>query len=315
MLVAYSADMGRVIVVGSINVDFTVRVASLPGPGETVVGGTFQRSGGGKGANQAVAAARAGAEVILIGAVGADDVGAAALEELRSEGIDTSRCLRLPGVATGVALIVVDASGNNQIAVASGANAALDGASVAAALSGWEASPADVLLTGFEIGTDAVEAAIDWTRDHDVSAWLLNPAPARPIPRSITEARPILTPNEHESAELTAESDPERAARALHAETDAPVIVTLGPKGALLVDAGGHATRIPALPVQAVDATGAGDALNGILAAELAAGVSLEQALRRAVVGASLSTTRAGARAVMPTRQEIDRALEPSASR
>jgi ribokinase len=297
-----------VIVVGSINVDFTVHALRLPRAGETVVGGAFQRSGGGKGANQAVAAARAGGQVTFVGAVGADDLGDAALAELSAEGVDTRLCHRFLDTATGIALIVVDPSGDNQIAVASGANRALRGTFVDEALSGFGGMADDVVVTNFELEDDAVRFAIAWATAHGARA-VLNPAPARLFDRSILGLRPILTPNEHEAAELTGKPDPEQAARALQGETNAPVIVTLGSRGALLLDADSHATTIPALPVLAVDATGAGDALNGILAAELASGSSIELALRRAVAGASLSTTEPGARAGMPTREQIDRAL------
>lgn len=308
-VVARVPGVGRVIVVGSINVDFTVHAPSLPGPGQTVVGGTFARRGGGKGANQAVAAARAGAEVILIGAVGADDLGAAALVELSNEGIDTSRCHQFANASTGIALIVVDRKGDNQIAVASGANRAFSVRDFHAAIAALSLEKGDVIVTGFELEDDVVMAAISWAVSRGARA-LLNPAPARVFDPAMLGARPILTPNQHEAAGLTGTTDPEQAARALQDRTSAPVIVTLGPNGALLMELHGAMTMIPALPVDAIDATGAGDALNGIFAAELAAGTPIELAVRRAVIGASLSTTKPGARAGLPTRQEIDRALE-----
>jgi ribokinase len=300
--------VGRLVVVGSINVDFVARVQRLPRPGETVTGGDFQRTGGGKGANQAVAAARLGGAVALVGAVGADDAGDGQLAELTAEGIDLSSCARLGDAATGIALIVVDAAGENQIAVASGANERLDGTAVSASLAQMPAADGDVLLTSFELPDEAVDAAVRWAATHGVAS-IVNPAPARAIRDSILDAHPILTPNEHEAAQLTGQADPERAARVLQSMTRAPVVVTLGSGGALLLDDEGVATRIPALEVQVVDSTGAGDTLNGILAAELARGSTLEEAVRLAVAGASLSTTRRGARAGMPTRAEIEAVL------
>jgi len=304
----YSRRVGRVIVVGSINVDFTVHTVRLPRAGETVTGGTFQRSGGGKGANQAVAAARVGAAVTFIGAVGQDDIGNAALAELKAERVDTSRCHRFADAATGVALIVVDASGDNQIAVASGANRAFRDWAVAEAVSGLAIATGDVLITNLELEDDAVQFAMVWAATHGATV-MLNPAPARVFDRSALGTRPILTPNQQEATRLTGTTDPEAAARALQDETRAPVIITLGANGALLLDADGHATTIAALSVATLDATGAGDALNGILAAELAAGSPMELAVRRAVAGASLSTLKPGARAGMPTREQIDHAL------
>jgi ribokinase len=289
--------VSRVVVVGSINADLVVSVPSLPGPGETVTGGRFARHGGGKGANQAVAAARLGADVALVGAVGDDEMGSAALAELAAEGIDVSAVARLAGEATGVALIMVDAAGENTIAVASGANARVDAAG--GALGG----PAGVVLLGHEVPETAVLAGARAARD---AGWLpvLNPAPARPLPDALLALAPVLTPNASEACALAGEADPEAAAVALARSTGAPVLVTLGARGALLID-GERREPIPAPSVEAVDTTGAGDALNGALAAELAGGAALADAARVAVAAASLSTRRAGARAGMPRRDEL----------
>jgi ribokinase len=336
---------GAVVVVGSVNADLVVSVRQLPRAGETVSGGTFARHGGGKGANQAVAAARAGARAALVGAVGADDLGDEALRELEAEGIDVSAVQRLDDVATGVAVIVVDERGENQIAVASGANAALTGAAVTAALApllaGDErragappaspgARPRGVVLLGHEVPPEAVAAgaaaahAAGWTA-------ILNPAPARPLIDDLDGV--ILTPNRDEARALAqsaggdaaralaqsaggdaaralAGSDSaEAAARALAARTAAPVLVTLGAEGALLLDADGAAHRFAAPPVEVVDTTGAGDAVNGALAACLAAGEPLREAVRFALAAASLSTRAAGARAGMPRRADVLAAL------
>jgi ribokinase len=296
---------GRVVVVGSVNADLVMTVPALPGPGETVTGGTFARHGGGKGANQAVAAARLGADVAFVGAVGDDDLGVAALEQLAGEGIDVSAVVRLPGAATGVALIIVDRDGENSIAVASGANAELAADAVEAALGRLLSGDGGVVLLGHEVPDGAVLAGARAAR---AAGWraVLNPAPARPLPAELVALAPLLTPNASEAAALAGEADPEAAAAALAARTGAPVLVTLGRRGALLLD-GERRERIAAPSVDVVDSTGAGDALNGALAAELAAGRALPEAARTAVAAASLSTRRAGAREGMPGRDELAR--------
>jgi ribokinase len=294
---------GRVVVVGSVNADLVVSVPSLPGPGETVTGGTFARHGGGKGANQAVAAARLGADVALVGAVGADDLGAEALRELTAEGVDVSGVARMEGVSTGVALIAVDGHGENAIAVASGANARLDGPAVEAALAGRLGDPPGVVLLGHEVPEAAVLAGARAAR---AAGWtpVLNPAPARPLPDALMRLAPLLTPNADEARALAGADDPAGAAGALAARTGAPVLVTLGAAGALLVD-DGRELRLSAPHVDAVDTTGAGDTVNGALAAELAAGAPLAGAARTAIAAAALSTRARGARAGMPRRDEL----------
>ncbi|MEA2145173.1 MAG: ribokinase [Solirubrobacteraceae bacterium] len=299
---------GQVIVVGSINVDVVVRVSRLPGPGETVAGGTLGRHGGGKGANQAVAAARAGAEVRLVGAVGDDDFGRSALDELGAEGVDCAGVSVAPGHATGVASIVVDEQGENQIAVASGANRALDAAAVTRALHDVSPAPGAVLLMTFELDDDPLGAAARWAAERGVDTVVLNPAPARPVSDALIAAAPLLTPNAGELVALIGEHDgPLRsAAAALSARTRAPVIVTLGPDGALLI-CGETCEQIAAPGVRATDTTGAGDAFNGALAAALAQGHELEGAAARAVAAASASVRADGARGGMPSKSEIDR--------
>jgi ribokinase len=287
-----------VVVVGSVNADLVVSVRQLPRPGETVTGGTFARHGGGKGANQAVAAARLGARVAIAGAVGDDDLGEEALRQLADEGIDVSATARLDDVATGVAVIVVDERGENQIAVASGANGALTGAMVEQAL---DLSGEGVVLLGHEVPEGAVLAGGKAARAAGWTA-ILNPAPARPLPDGLDGV--LLTPNADEARTLAGEDDVEVAARALAALTRAPVLVTLGAGGALLLD-GDVAERLPAPAVDVVDTTGAGDTVNGALAAELAAGRSLRDAAAFALTAAALSTRAAGARAGMPRRDEV----------
>jgi ribokinase len=292
-----------VVVVGSINVDLIVGVRTLPGPGETVLGSRFVQQGGGKSANQSVAAARVGAAVSLLGAVGADDLGASVLAALGAAGVDVGRCRRLDGEHTGLALIVVDDRGENQIAVASGANHRLDGPIVEAMTSGLRPSSGAVCLLGFEVGDEAVLAAARWAAAQGLTI-VVNPAPARPLPDALVALGPVLTPNAPEAMALAGVPDPAGAGQALAGRTGAPVIVTLGGDGAFLVD-GRLTQHQPALAVRPRDTTGAGDALNGILAAELAGGAALPEALRWAMVGAAIKTTVSGAQAGLPDRATI----------
>jgi ribokinase len=286
------------VVVGSVNIDLVVAVKTLPGPGETVNGGTFARYGGGKGANQAVAAARLGASVRFVGALGTDELGNEALQGLEAEGVDVSAAIRLDDVPTGVAVIVVDERGENQIAVASGANGALTGEHVDQAL---QLSGSGVVLLGHEVPPDAVEAGVNKARQ---AGWtpILNPAPAREMIGDLEGV--ILTPNADEACRLANANDPVAAATTLYRQTNAPVLVTLGARGALLVDEEGM-DMLSAPTVRVVDTTGAGDAVNGALAAELATGQSLHDAVRFALAAATLSTRVAGAREGMPSRDEV----------
>lgn len=287
--------MGRVVVAGAVNLDLTVVAPRLPGPGETVVGGGARRAGGGKGANAAVAAARAGARVVLVGAVGDDATGEAALAELRAAGVDTAHVAVLDGEATGVALIVVDAAGENQIAVGAGANARVGG------LPPGVLDGAGCVLVSTEIPDDAVTAAVRAAVAAGVPC-VLDPAPVTDAVATLLDAGAVLTPNRGELAALAAHlpgADPDDvpgAARALHERTGAPVVVTLGERGALVVDGPGAPAHVSAPPVRAVDTTGAGDVFTGVLAARLADGVPLRDAVRVGVAAASLAVQHEGAR-------------------
>lgn len=291
------ARPGEVLVVGSINVDLVVRVAQLPAPGQTVGGGTFARHHGGKGANQAVAAARMGARVAMVGAVGDDEFGQGALADLLSEGVDISRIAMLRDESTGLALIAVDERGDNQIAVAPGANAALDEAAIEEALAGYAPAPGSVALLNFELSDGAVVAAARFAAAHGMRL-VVNPAPARALPPDLVALAPIVLPNEGEAATLTGMSEPRAAALSLAAATHAPVIVTMGAQGVLLVETGDavRVEHIPAEQVAVVDTTGAGDTFCGALVAALAAGSPLRDAAAGAVRTASESVTRMGAR-------------------
>ena len=291
-----------VLIVGSINIDLVVRASRLPASGETVAGGTFARHHGGKGANQAVAAARMGAAVTFVGAVGDDEFGTAALADLACESIDVSRVSTLGGVATGVALIVVDERGENQIAVASGANAALDGRSIESALADFKPS-GGVFLANLEVGDDAILAGVRFAAAHGMHV-LINPAPARELPVELLSLRPVLLPNRHEAEALTGQDDPVDAGRVLVTQTQAPVVVTLGAEGAILIDLDG-VERFGAPRVEVVDTTGAGDTFAGAVAADFAAGQPLREAVRVAVRAASMSVTAPGARGGMPYRANL----------
>jgi len=296
---------GTVCVVASINVDLVITVPRLPKPGETVAGGRFAVHDGGKGANQAVAAARAGARVELIGAIGDDEHGRRARAALEREGIGLDG-LRVDSTEpTGVALIVVGPRGENQIAVAPGANAALtleeaDHARIGAA---------DVVLTTHEVPVETVLATLRAAHDTGTRS-VLNPAPAHPLSAEILRLGPIVTPNEHELVVAIGNDMTETALDELVARSAGPVIVTQGAAGALLAR-GTERERFPGFVAPAaVDTTGAGDTFNGVLAAWLAEGSTLAEAIRAANAAAALSIGAAGAREGMPARDQIEAFLD-----
>ncbi len=300
---------GRVVVVGSVNVDLVVAIERLPLPGETVTGGRFARHHGGKGGNQAVAAARLGASTAFIGAVGGDAFGPEARATLEAEGIDLRGLVTLEAEVTGVALILVEASGENSIAVAGGANAAVTPGLVTAMFEKLGVDDSDVVLVGHEIPTAAARQALALAGATGGTT-ILNPAPASGLDPEVLALADVLTPNRGELAVLTGNDDPEAGPVALSlvaGSSGRAVLVSLGRDGALLVDGLG-AMPLPAPPVNVVDTVGAGDTLNGALAAGLAAGLALPDAARRAVSAASLAVTREGARAGMPTLTELEAA-------
>jgi ribokinase len=307
--------MGRVIVVGSLNIDLVVRASTLPAAGQTVTGEDLARHQGGKGGNQAVAAARMGAPVAFVGAVGRDDFGRSALAALSGEGIATDHVAQLDR-PTGVALIVVDAAGQNQIAVAPGANAAVDAAMVDRALEELAPGPADVVLVSREILAAAVRAALGGGRSRGATT-ILNPAPADDLDAGVRRLADVLTPNETELEMISGTASPAQAAERLFGDGGTRwLAVTLGAAGAALVKHGGPTAQVPAPQLEPVDTTGAGDTFNGALAALLAAGRPVLEAVAMAVTAASLSTLRAGAREGMPTLaavREAARSIRPVA--
>jgi ribokinase len=304
-----------VAVVGAVNVDMVVTTETLPGPGETVVGPGVEQYGGGKGANAAVAAARVGATVRFVGAVGADDLGRGALAELEAEGVRVDDVEVAEGATTGTALIVVDAHGENQIAVGAGANGRVDPGRVRASL--LAAGDVGVVLVSTEIPADAVAAAVGAADELEVPC-VLDPAPVVPVVTDLLGRGPFLTPNAGELAALARAAglpsgSPEDEARALRGRTGAPVVVTLGSEGVLVADT--DAQRLPAEPATVRDTTGAGDTFTGVLAARLAAGDELITAAAVANRAAALSVASVGARAGMPTAAELDAAAGPTRTR
>jgi ribokinase len=298
----------RIIVVGSVNTDLVIRVPRLPRPGETVLGGEFFQAAGGKGANQAVAAARLAREpVAFFAAVGDDAFGRQSLENLRRENLNLDAVKVVCATSSGVAQIVVDAHGENAIAVASGANAALVPADIDA-LPAELFSSASVFLTCLETPLDTVVRALERAKRAGLTT-VLNPAPAGELVHrtELLELVDVLTPNELEAAELAQAEpgdDPVTIASQLRQCGARDCIITLGAKGCLV--ASDQVELIPGVKVNAVDTTAAGDAFTGALAAALAEGRSLLDAARWANRAAALAVTRRGAQPSLPTRDEIE---------
>jgi len=294
---------GRVAVLGSANLDLVVDVDRHPGPGETVLGGDLRRNPGGKGANQAVAAARAGgATTAFVGALGRDDAAEILLGSLRGAGVATEAVSRVDA-PTGTALITVTPDGENSIVVAAGANARVTLTPAgAAAVTG-----ADVVLTQLEIPLAAVLAAAAARRPGCLL--VLNAAPSRPLPDELWAAVDVLVVNEHEAVDLGPGGDDLDAAVQHLLEKVPTVVVTTGALGALVAGRGAPVVRVPSIDVDPVDSTGAGDTFCGVLAARLADGVEVVAAVRAAVVAGALAVTRQGAQSGVPTAAEVLAAL------
>ncbi len=316
------ASAHDVVVVGSLNVDYTTAVRSIPRPGETVLGDNVRTFMGGKGLNQAVAAARAGASVAMIGRVGDDEAGSRLRTRLRSEGVDDTRIAVDEQTPSGAAFITVDDNSENAIVVSPGANATLgiDHIDAAAAI----IERARVVLAQFEVPMAAVAAAVGLAG----GTVIVNPAPAQALPDPVLERADIVIPNRSELATIAGgaipETEPEVVAQAStltarwgHDPTEGAgtgigtehrVVVTLGAEGVLLVNAN-DSRRFAARAVEAVDTTGAGDCFCGSFAARLALGDEVEEAIRWAMTAAAISVTRPGASDSMPTADEVERAL------
>lgn len=301
--------MKNIVVIGSSNTDMVVKTSHLPAAGETVLGGEFMMNAGGKGANQAVAAARYGEHVVFVARVGDDMFGRQTLESLRRDGIDTS-CVSVDSDRmSGVALISVNAEGENSIVVASGANMALGREDIDRAAD--EIRRADVVLMQLEVPKATVEYAAEVAAAAGVPV-ILNPAPAPagPLGAGLLSRIDVITPNRSEATrisgiEVTDMASARRAAEAIHAMGTRRVIITLGGEGSLIYD-GGEFEHIGATRVEAVDTTAAGDTFNGVLAVGVAEGLSLARAAREASVAAAISVTRMGAQTAAPTRAEVE---------
>jgi ribokinase len=300
----------RITIIGSSNTDMVIKLDRIPRPGETLLGGEFVMASGGKGANQAVAAARAGGNVCFVARVGKDLFADKTLLNLKRDKIDVRHVSQDPGAPSGVALIFVARNGENSIAVASGANAFLSPEDILRAKSVIRSS--NLLVMQLETPLGTVEAAASVASQFCVRV-ILNPAPAARLPRSLLQGVSILTPNETEAQLLTgirvdSQTTAAKAAGKLHAQGVETVVITLGARGAY-VSAPGCRTLVPGFKVQAVDTTAAGDIFNGALAVALSERKPLLESIRFANAAAAISVTHMGAQPSAPRRKDIDQFL------
>jgi len=302
-----------ILVVGSVNMDLVLRAARMPAPGETVLGHDLITSPGGKGANQAVAAARLGADCRMLGRIGDDAFGEELLDGLETEGVDCAAVAVTPGVASGVAFIVVDDQGENTIVVASGANHAVTPEDVSAHVDLF--ADADVVVLQCELPMETVEAAIQ-TAQAQGCAVVLDPAPAPERAPAAMFAVDVITPNQSEAAILTGENagdadevSARNAAARLLSRGAKAVVLKLGGQGSLVSTDPGNGVIVPPFQVDVVDTTAAGDAFTGALAVALARGDRLEEAARFANAAGALACTRLGAQSAMPTSDTVENLL------
>ena len=303
----------KIVVVGSANTDFVLGVPQMPSKGETVLGDQFRAVRGGKGANQAVAAARLGADVTFVARLGTDSFGDEALAAYRQEGIHTDFVVRDAEIHSGVALILVNPQGENMIAVGPGANSRLTPEDVLAASEAIR--EADCVLLQLEIPLYAVQAAVEIAHANSVRV-IINPAPAQKLSPEILKSIDILTPNETEAAILAGQDASSKDQKSLVELASllgiSRLVVTLGSRGACIVE-GGERTDVPAFSIKPVDTTASGDAFNGALAVALARGEDLPQAVRYANAAGAITATRHGAQPSLPTRQELEQFMALSA--
>lgn len=303
------AKQNPIFVIGSINTDMVAMTKNLPAPGETVMGGEFMMTAGGKGANQAVSAARLGGKVTMVGRLGKDIFGDQSIACLKHESINCDFISRDPIAASGVALISVDDKGENHIVVAPGANNQLDQTKVRAALDSMPDNA--IILLQLEIPLDTVAHIIDATRGSSRRVILdPAPAPASVLPLNFLNELYLITPNETEAKKLTGievrdDKSAEVAAKKLLATGVKNVAITMGAKGVVLAQEN-TIKFIPSPQVKAIDTTAAGDCFNGALSVGIASGLSLEEGIKRACLAASISVTRKGAQDSMPYIKEID---------
>lgn len=294
--------MAKILIVGSINMDLVVRVPHSPQPGETVLGGDFETFPGGKGANQAVAAARMGGEVTMIGRVGTDDFGDTLIQGLVEDKVKTTHVIKDPNAPTGIAMIAVAADGENIIVVASGANLKVTPEDVNIARPLMRET--DILLMQLEVPLETVSEAVELAAAYDVPV-VLNPAPAQPLPSSIYENVDVLTPNQSELAMLTGEEDIDKGIEKLRAWGVKNLVITLGINGARVVT-DKIDKHIPAHEITAVDTTAAGDAFNGALAVALAEGMTILDAVRYGMAAGAMAATKRGAQPSLPMRDAVE---------
>ncbi|RAT17741.1 ribokinase [Lonsdalea populi] len=302
---------GRLAVLGSINADHILNLEQFPSPGETVIGKHYNVAFGGKGANQAVAAGRCGADIAFIACVGADDIGQRIRQQLADDRVDVSAVEAVPGQTTGVALIWVNDDAENMIAIHSGANAALSPEVMARFQQ--KIAEASALLMQLESPLETVTAAAQLARRHGTRV-ILNPAPARPLPDKLLSLVDIMTPNETEAQHLTGirvetDDDARRAAQALHDKGVGSVIITLGRRGAWVSEQG-RGQLIPGFQVEAVDTIAAGDTFNGALLTALLEEMPMLAAVRFAHAAAAIAVTRSGGQPSVPWRNEIEAFLQ-----
>lgn len=286
--------MGRVVVVGAINEDVVMYLERMPEAGETVRALSGLRGGGGKGGNQAVAAARAGSEVVLVASVGADSVGSLLRRELASHGVGVDYVHRCDTMRSGCAIVLVDSDGENRVAVDPGANRSLDVGSVRRALSGCRLSSEDVVLASLEVAPECVAGAFQYAASVGARC-IANASPSAEVGDWLWRSRPMIIVNAGEAVALTGAPSPETALRVLAGRTEREVVVTLGGEGALLaVDR--RVERVAPSSVKVMDSVGAGDVFAGTVAALAASGRSVSVAVRGAAVAAALSVSQRGAR-------------------
>lgn len=300
--------MAHIIVVGSLNMDLVVRTQHLPLPGETVLGSDFQTIPGGKGANQAVGAARLGTQVTMIGRVGSDDFGKALQASLEREGINTAHILVDEIAPTGIATITLDETGQNSIVVSSGTNMKLTPEDVEKALS--QIKSVDVIVLQLEIPLGCVEAAARFGQERGVRI-VLNPAPAQQLSNTLLSQIDVLIPNENEASLLTGlpvenRTQAEIAAQVLLDKGVGSVILTLGARGALVLEGNSPAIHIPSHQVDVVDTTAAGDAFVAGLSVGLGERMSLVEAAKLGNATGALAVTKLGAQPAMPTRRDVE---------
>ena len=301
----------KITVVGSSNTDLVAIVPKLPAPGETVMGSEFIIAPGGKGANQAVAVARIGADVTFIAKLGMDDNGEQSLKNFKKDGINTEFVFRDPDVTSGVALIFVDKTGENMLVPVPGANGKLSSNDIDKARSAIES--ADILVLQLEIPLDAVERAVDIAYENNVPI-VLNPAPGRKLESSLIEKVSYLTPNETEAEiltdiKVTDDITAKEAGKKLLALGAKTVIITMGKRGAMLITHD-ESELIPAYVVKSVDATAAGDAFNGGFAYAIAIGKDVKEAIKFGNAVGAITVTKMGAQPSMPTNDEISEFLK-----